>query len=293
MNYDSIILACESNPPSLIYLAVGSANSAQQQYPPFVAAWPGKKVCILIDPMLETPPLCFQQPTEDTTFFILRQNIEYPRPLQWGPPAPSTNDDVVFIHNLCVLAIRYPETKMIFQDYSGRNIEPLYPIEQFGTTLQENVLFDVTYGDGGCFIDFSKINILRDTNGNFFQPKYTSLQTLRKRMPNAYLISEMKARQNVLAPYVHHLYGVHRGTKTPRDWWDPMTLESHMRKLCVIYGDVSISDPASLKNLLRKALFDYCATAEQYMSDTDADDIIELPNQYNVTLNLLRLSIDE
>jgi hypothetical protein len=303
--YDEILQTCATTKPDLIYLAVGCsqkhhtrAQSTPQEYPPFVSDWPGTKVCILIDPELESPPYCFQElgfeepanmKNEQIQFFLLRRSFDYPRPAHWSPAPPNMESDMAFLNALCTIACQSPNTKLIFQDYSGRDISDIYPIHI--PQVQAKVLFDVTYNDGGCFIDLNSVNILKETNGDFFQPKYSLIKFLRNRSAKRILEIELKERSSVLADYVHRYYCILKGMKEDREWCSPEVIRSRMDRLCKIYKTPQAVDGKSIVQLMLAGLFDFCARADQYMSEEEALAIINHPDQYTETMKLLRDAI--
>jgi hypothetical protein len=313
--YSDILKYCRESNPSLIYLAVGCAQghhardkATAQEYPPFVSEWPGKKICILIDPILEQPPYCFSDlevsnqrlseiagaPVVDFTpslrFYCLRQRFE-------TLDAPSVDykfksdpakyePDMSFLYSLCDIAYT-SSTKLIYQDYSGRFIDYLYPINRFKDPerLKANVLFDVTYNEAGCFVDFKEVKILKKPNGDFMHPEYETLANLR--CHPSLLITYAKKRRSDLGPYIHWYYQILLGNKPARDWCTAETILPKMRPLCKMYGTPVAADKASIHRLLKTALFDYCAATNHYLSEAEVDEIIEKPEQYTTTLVML------
>jgi len=291
-----IIEYCENCKPSLIYLAIGCATNPLQQCPPFVSSWPGLKICILIDPMLESPPNYFkvaeskEGPTVigDTIFFIERRNFERPSPPgidpRWAKDPQLSASDMAFLSVLCNLA--GPNTQFICQDYTGAIITELYPNNPSQKIL-DNVLFDVTYNEGGCFIDFDKVVILRNPDGSFLHPEFEPLANLLR---NTTLLQAFKKkRKSPLCYYIHRLYAVMNGSKEPRDWCSPEAVLHHMKPLCQIYKTPFNADKQSIRALLKAALLDFCAASNQYMSEPDIDEVIEKPDQYTETLSMLCL----
>ena len=172
-----------------IYFAVGCGleyyapgTHPPQQYPPFMAEFPGRHICILMDPLLESPPKVYADlgvSVPDTgsdtgpvtignvTFIPVRRNFE------WG-----SEEARLFIDELCILCLDTP-ARLIVQDYAGNYIDRYYPIDRLGTQITKKVLFDVTYRDGGCFIDLGAVRILRHRDGSFVQPRYDPNSVIR------------------------------------------------------------------------------------------------------------------
>ena len=313
--YSDIIKYCRESNPSLIYLAVGCAqghhtraNASPQQYPPFVEAWPGRKICILIDPELEQPPYCFDKLTQSNQqlseiagsavvdfnqslrFYCLRMRFE-------TLDAPSVNSqyrsdpktyehDMTFLYSLCDLAYT-SHTKFIYQDYTGRITDYLYPLSRYEDPeqLKANVLFDVTYNEGGCFVDFTTVKILRKPNGDFLHPEHEVLANLRSH-PSLMAIYAKK-RRSILGSYIHWYYQILLGNKPERDWCTASTILPKMTPLCQIYKTPIDASKSSIHTLLKTALFDYCAATDHYLSESDVEEIIEKPEQYTTTLVML------
>jgi len=294
---NNIIDYCENQKPALIYLAIGCAVNPLQQCPPFVSSWPGVKVCILIDPLLESPPNYFNDKIEsvngptvigDTTFFIERRNFERPSPPgidpRWMKDPQLSAADMAFLNTLFNLAS--PNMKFICQDYTGAIITELYPSNPSQRIL-DNVLFDVTYNEGGCFIDFDKVVILTNPDGSFLHPEFEPLTNLLR---NPTLLSAYKKkRKSPLCYYIHRLYTVMNGAKEPREWCSPEAVLVYMKPLCQIYKIPLIADKVNIKALLKAALLDFCAANQQYMSEPDIDELIEKPDQYTETMSMLCL----
>lgn len=81
--------------------------------------------------------------------------------------------DMIFI---CLGKVN--KTKMIVQDYTGRDINHFY-ISMFKffnkKEILNNVLFDVTQNDGGCFFDIKPSMAQVDSENNFIQERYSKL----------------------------------------------------------------------------------------------------------------------
>jgi hypothetical protein len=316
--YDEILTICKNkvvtHPDSLIYVAIGCSQAhypptggTPQQFPPFVAAHAGHKICIWIDPGLEPEPRGFQnaglvtQPLPDNTiadvgfatFIPLRKNFAWPR--HWGTDSevrPCTQ----FIDELCRLCVHPVSTaSMIVQDYSGADIRQFYPLERFGPALLAKVLFDVTYKDSGCFVDFARVHILRNNDG-FVQPAYSPMWSLATVDGAASVINaEMGDRYNTLINYVWRLYKIQTGREVPRDWCTPDVVATRARRLFIAYRlPQGSTDTPTLHHLLVEGIFDFCSVAGHYQTHADTVALIDgdnttLPN----ALNILRLVASE
>lgn len=311
--YDEILTICKNkaaaNPNTLIYLAIGCSQiyyppdkGSPQQFPPFVAAHAGHKICIWIDPGLEPEPRGFQnaglaaQPLPDNTvadvgfatFIPLRTNFYWPS--RW---APITSENVQqcmrFIDGLCQLCVcMHDSASMIVQDYSGADIRHFYPLERFGPALLPKVLFDVTYKDSGCFVEFDRVHILRDTDG-FVQPAYSPMWLLAPVAGAAPIIeAEMADRYNILVNYVWRLYKIQMGREVPRDWCTPDVITEKARRLYLVYGvPLASTDTPALHRLLAEGISDFCAVVGHYQTQADTASLIDgdndtLPNALKI-----------
>lgn len=67
--------------------------------------------------------------------------------------------------------------KLIVQDYTGRNLTSVYLkfLDMYGRKILNNIIFDVTQNNGGCFIELKPSYAAMDKTGNFIQEKYLKL----------------------------------------------------------------------------------------------------------------------
>ena len=88
------------------------------------------------------------------------------------------HDIALMINMLSICLGKVKKTKVILQDYTGRDVNHFY-VSLFNTfdkkELLANVLFDVTQKDGGCFIDLKPSMAQTDSDGNFTQERYSKL----------------------------------------------------------------------------------------------------------------------
>jgi len=255
---------CESIKPQLLYFAVGPAHNMQQQYPPPIAEWPGRKLCFLIDFNFEENLVLFEElgltPSaegivtwDDTTFMVIRDPDGF----------AFNNQQGELLNALCAYCMANP-TQMIVQDYCGGFLNPSrFPIATYGPGLKEAVLFDMTYGDdqgSTCFLDFNKVHIFRTPTGGFFHPTLEPLVRLRGHVSHALIRSEMKRRASNVMGYAHRYYCVQLGLKEERDWCTVEAAIDVMRNPCAIYGLPVDPRPAGIRALLEAMYEDFCWT---------------------------------
>ena len=189
----------------LLYIAVGSAmghyqhletcDSKNQQYPPFISKLDCKKTILLIDPNLEEQ------------LEIERFMIKYDNPLmlrhQDGNLRILENDNIIVyaINDVFYYRDYYSELikkeseecksimlkliehclkqkiKMVYQDFTGYDTTNIY-IDLFKyfnkNELLDNIIFDVTESDGGCYVNLSRENLIIKEN-RIIQNKYSRL----------------------------------------------------------------------------------------------------------------------
>ena len=307
MTNDDIAALCDSFQPSLIYMAIGcsqryypAGQGSPQQYPPQIAAIPGHKICILIDPLLEDVPRIFTQigvpdpntaATQrhtthgDVTIILMRREFYWPLPWIRPEQQAAAAADTTLLQRLVGLT-NHSQTRLIVQDYSGTDIRPFFPL----TAKPTHVLYDMTGRDGGCFIDFNKVKIHRAPNGDFIQPPYSTLQALQLVVSVVELHATMKDRAALLTNYAHRYYRVLRGVEPPRDWITPEGFRARLLPLFIAYGlPPVVTDPANLHRLIAIALCDFATIAGDYLDD---DAITTMIQEESPTGPALRAALD-
>lgn len=301
MNHDDILAAFREatteTAPHLIYVAIGCGmdphpygHHSPQQFPPQIAAWPGPKICILIDEHFETAPLyvfrdlgvegplpaqSIVRAADNTTFIVIQRRWEWTRPADHGQ-----------IHALCNLAVHHPQTYMIVQDYTGEDPTPYYPLQAFGRPLLDKVLFDMTgsrFG-GECFVDFSKITLPRDSaTGHFVQPRYQPLSVFWREIDPEALREELERRYSIAVYTVYPCYLELRGRLEPKPWRNASAISKTMQPMCYTYGlrDASTTED-NLLTFLCSALQDFAAAIDMPMEPVDMYRIIDAPERESV-----------
>jgi hypothetical protein len=291
--YDDVLATISHCNPALVYVAIGPSQAfsepetrTPQQYPPAIAAWPGHKVIILIDPLLETPVhahelIAAAGHTETTTVFEFRSSF------CWKNQADAT-----FLFSLCEAALDDHGPHVIVQAYTGRDIRDAVPIDFFGEQLLTKVLYDMTYSDEGCRPDLSRVNILRDANGHFIQPFFEPLWALRARgTPSALLKAEADARLYILTNYVHRLYRIKAGREEFRDWCTDEVVAQKADRLRYAYGiPAPVTAIDALTKLIAEALFDFCSINRNYF--TPAEITAAIAGDYCDIMKSLRITLD-
>lgn len=270
--------------PTLIYLSIGCANNGEQQCPEFVRTWGAKhKICILMDPLLETPLSC--EPLMDSSIAVLRYFCEFETietisaVAHWGATQSQQNGEAgsQFIHDLCQLVVSAPRAHLIVQEYTGRNSESYYPLAVAGPALLKRALFGITYGESSCFLDFSKVHILRDEAGDFVQPRFLPL-LMTVAIPHyakERLYEDATQRMNAIRLYIHRLYRILMGREEPRDWCTPDVVARHMKRLSPIYGIPVATGPETLLRLSEMVLNDFCLAAGAYLSESERAALLD------------------
>jgi hypothetical protein len=307
MNYDEIITYCRAKNPALIYVGIGCAqghykpheqDNWAQEYPPVLAMETrGYRIAILIDPALERPIRALQDVgldgspdvVEDTkthmTFISLRQPFYWPRSHIMKAISDPHMD---FLHRLCELAV-YGSTQLIVGDYTGFDIRPYYPMTLFNNErLKNKVLFDMSYRGGGCSVDLVSTPVLRQSNGDFLQPYYTPLLTLKAAgVPATIIATEAASRREVLELFVHRFYHVLCGNKEPRHWCTEEHVMSATERLFYTYGLIPSAVTSNLRALMAEALMDFLAVRGTSMLLADMYTLIDSPTaDYGMALRI-------
>jgi hypothetical protein len=265
MNNDDILTRIHQIYPDLIYVAIGPARNAEQQLPPQIRAWPGQKACILIDPLLESPPLVHSG--GDAVI------IPVYRCFEWADQA-----DVDLIRALCRFVMGRTNAHMIVQDYSGDDIYPYYP----GAEFLPRVLFNMTYGEGSCYVDFATVQILRDRHGDFIQPHFaTFVQLCSPVIPAAIRKIEVMARRCSLINYLHYYYRMRSHEHPAEDWLATVesNIRNHINQFALIYGGPASTTLNNLRILTERATLDLSAATNVAISPEDLTNIIESPER--------------
>ncbi len=303
-SYEETLHYIHTVEPALIYLSIGCAESAEQQLPPQVQAWPGQKVCILIDPRLESPPLAFPDyPTgrlmhsydNGVTVVPMATSFYWPCYMRHGYDICSAEVEkhMDFLEKLIVLTTAaLPNTHLIVQDYSGTDVRKYYPMDKFDRhAMCQRVLFDMTYGDGCCFVDFSRVPLYRRPNGDFVQPLYEPLANLRYDLPPELLRSEMERRHRTVNYYLSPFYRIQRGWSEKKDWCTAEIIFDQAQQLFTLYNVPATEN--TVRSLMSFILHDSMVAAGKVTTHDALEEILEDPDMKRITneLSLIRQAI--
>lgn len=217
-NWEPIFTEASRPNISLIYFGIGSAmtpdaysqgieDCKNQQYPPFLKKYRGRKLIVLFDTNLEEH-LAIEKYLEKYNYkyeknsvdgitvlqndeiivYAIRESFEfytnyYGTPDEIKESATKASWYISNLINLISICLeKKPKTKIIVQDFTGRDITYSY-INLFNifdkTDLLNNVMFDVTQIDGGCYITMNEQQASIDSNENFIQEKYMELKNIK------------------------------------------------------------------------------------------------------------------
>ena len=256
--YDSILAHCASTAPALIYVSIGCAGNTNQQNPPFLdTQWPDEhKVLVLIDPALEDTVVASEG---HRTVFALRDLFHWPS--VWNRDIAGPH--VAFLAALFALASA--RTQVVLQDFTGEDIHQYFtrPGPDFD---HRRILFDATYGIGGCTPDMKSAFVLRARNGDFLQPRWLPLRETYIQLSRGSLEAELRDRAEALGDYAHRYYHVCKGTKEPREWCTEAVVAPRLTRLFHAYG---IKEGAlcsgNLRALLAEGLYDFGVIAGRHL----------------------------
>ena len=221
-------IIAEAAGANVIYLAIGPARSAQQEYPPFMKDLGGKQLCILFDPRLETPLEAeITGDTDRANVTVIPMKINF----NWIDDEPSKT----LVTALCQIALSSENCRLIVQDYTGQEIRSKYPLSFFGPALMGRVLFDVTYGEGGCFIDFDAVHLLLRNDGSFLQPEHDRITNLKPWIPKDLLCRMFQQRNNIITTYALRAYRILCGEEAP-EWFSMEEVSQRLQRYWPMYG---------------------------------------------------------
>jgi len=280
--------------PAIIYLSVGSAlghrpqeinPNTNQQIPLFLDKYNGmRKVIILIDPGLETPlrsestaPMEIYFVSDDGKFRVFRTKdgntliFAISNRFYWEDERHCPNEDsqlVPICKNFLIKLTEYTllnRSKLIGQDFTGRDTRNAY--NSLGNIFDKDeyykrVLFDITYGDSGCFVDFSTTPIIYDQEDNFVQIKNKKLSELKRILP-AYFKKMAESRINLVLWHLNRQLRIFKGELEHESFQ-----KSHFRIICNeisnIYSlpDLNNVDEDIIKNIITIVLSDILDSLE-------------------------------
>ena len=184
---------------------------------------------------------------------------------------------------------------MIVQDYTGDDISMrLFPfLHEFDPRLQYRVLFDATYGrQGGCYVDFNAIQILRDPHtGEFIQPQYLTLTDgVAHGAPVEHLRQTATTRIQTLRQYAHRPLLCLRDPATTEErpaWCSDATVLKNLQPIAFVY-DISLWTVAAarLTALLTRFAEDLRTVAD---ADLPVAELIAAPTSDPLTTALYLL----
>ena len=147
--------------PNIIYIAVGSANNAEQQCPPFLinlaTKYNSKISIILIDGLLEEIPLCHPIALRyGMQMYTLKENVvfnENQREMYKDDITFDYTDNLKIMNQYCMNTY----TTLVYQSYTGVYMKEI--AELFDNDIIKH-LDHIIYGIGerdntGCFLDFT------------------------------------------------------------------------------------------------------------------------------------------
>lgn len=212
---------------NVIYLAIGPARSAQQEYPPFMKDLGGNQLCILFDPLLETPleaTIKGDTDHENITFIPMKANFDW-----------NDEPSKMLVTMLCQIALSSPTCRLIVQDYTGNETRSKYPLSFFGPRVMDRILFDVTYGESGCFVNFDAVHLLIRNDGSFIQPEFDRITNLKPWIPKDILCRMFQERNNMITTYALRAYRILCGEEAPT-WFSMEEVADRLKRYWPMYG---------------------------------------------------------
>ena len=303
---------CDKRRPQTIYLAIGCANSAIQQFPPFLASSRNtSQLCIWVDPCLEDVPeglaLTELSPVPLSECEVLEgphtQCVVLRKHFYWKAGDSSIWTD--FMNMLYTYTAKNPTSpQLIVQDYSGVNFARFYSsqIQAYDRChFLSHVLFDVTYNEGGCYVDFDKVCILRyPGSGAFFQPAYETLgsihQWVKKGGTNGseHLQCELDKRMRYMKHSIYRLYRTLEGREEARDFYSPDSVCTRCSHLFVMYNlPPAVTELCVVRRLLIAFFHDLASIVEYTQSEEETQTLLDGPDnaEFLHAIDLLHLMV--
>jgi hypothetical protein len=202
MNWDLFI---EQLNTDILYIAIGSAmghyqhletcDRKNQQYPPFISKLDCRKTILLIDPHLEEQleierfMIKYDNPlrlhyigdnlrilqNDNIIVYALNESFYYRN--TFSELTKKESDECKLIMLKLIQHCLKRNIKLVYQDYTGYDTTYLY-VDLFShfnkNDLLDNIIFDVTESDGGCYINLSRDNLIIKEN-KIIQNKYSRL----------------------------------------------------------------------------------------------------------------------
>lgn len=185
---DDIQYNFDYNRPNFIYIAVGSANNAEQQCPPFVInlmnKYNPKISIILIDGALEDNPV--GQPIAlnyGMTMYTLKENVvfcENEKQMYKDEITFNYTDNLKLMNQYCMNTY----TTLVYQSYTGIYMKEVAEIfDNDIATHLEHIIYGIGERDNtGCFLDFTnkKYNFITKHHHyiHIYNPYYYSLNEI-------------------------------------------------------------------------------------------------------------------
>ena len=305
-----------NQPSSVVYCAIGAAmenymwqenanmelvntgykriitDTNNQQDPIFLRKFFGRKTIILIDPLQEDD-LKFRLPltlvtnlpnfriytNEQYNVITIKEYIEY-----MNIESEYHIADFNFIA-MIIQSCLQSNTKMILQDFTGRDTTETYYkyINIFGKEdMLDNILFDVTCGNGDCLPELNETMASIDMNNNFIQEKLRTLTTTSM-MGSVLFNTVLKQRLNIILNELSWVYLQKR--KDPNS---ELTFPNKIYYLFDIYNINNNNIIEAVGLLINSMIYDIVQArgCEQDIAD-HLVSIIENRSQFINTLSIL------
>ena len=150
------------------------------------------------------------------------------------------------------------------------------------------MLFDVTYRDGGCFIDLDAVRILRHRDGSFVQPKYDPIVVIRPYVSATQFRYVLRERRTDITNYVRRFHRISTGAEEVRDWCTEDIVARHMQALCHTYRIAAEPTLSNMEQLMSAYLFDLCTAIGDRVTEEAAIGLIRSPTkEYDDMLTVL------
>jgi len=244
---------------SVVYIAIGCARSACQQYPALLHS-EQNVTCFWIDPTLEEPPLGSVALSSNTTWIPIREEWS------WLSHKPM-------LMRICSQILKNKRL-LIVQDFTGADIRSHYPT-QLSRDVLNHIVFDVNDTEGDCFPNMDAARLYRDpTTGSLQQPAYMTLVAMQA--AGIPIEQHLHSRKELCRFWAWKVYRQLAGHEEYRDWCRPEIAGCRLHPLFRAYGSFEFTlTAAELGAVLRAAAHDIAAITHEPVADPDSADFSE------------------
>jgi hypothetical protein len=302
-----------------IYVGIGTSmknydeikRENNQQFPPFIEdLHEEKRMIILFDKFLEEN-LAVQKylgipkdmvdnrgcyriiQIDNITIYAINENY-YFKNCDDSDDVAVADVDIDDSFLMSIIENRIAENrKLIVQDYSGKNINLeyhriLHLFKNDKLKLERyvnNIIFDITGNDGGCFVNFNKFKPIYDEENNFVNLSTQTMCNIKNKF-SEFPRRILSGRISLFKDYIYRYYCILRGTKERLENETDETYYTLIQSIAYAYDyfpkEINIDN---LKELILRFIFDIIQTINgdiklmtffnEYLEDTNSKNFYD------------------